>query len=188
MVDAKDDLSLPADFDKLGHRARIIDLQNIAHRFSETSLFFTARRPKTNIPEQARPALPSAVSGVGWYIAFVSLLGIDPPRPTADGVARWIAVYSLGGNFLFTVSTSLRHSASSSLTPGVMMSFSPSIGAFVTNRQGNLNSTIPHVPQLLDRLIRFGSRGSEFARLCYVTYLFILRPHRKLYCYKSPAK
>ena len=101
---AKEDLQLPGNFGRLGPKARIIALRNIAPD-SQQLLRFLSIGAQANISEQVRSTHPSAASGIGCYFSFCSLFAIAPIPPTTEAVAQWIAACYRGERFSYIWAT-----------------------------------------------------------------------------------
>ena len=172
---AAGDLNLPENFGRLGPKARIIALQNIAPD-SQPLLRFLPIGAQANILEQVRSTLPCVASGVGCYLSFCSLLAIAPFPPTTEGVARWSALFPPGKTF----SIYLSHLAKACQLLGFDSSWKTDVIIAICkglkNKPSGKNRFHNSLePPLLDKIIRKESWASEFARLCFVAYLFMLR-------------
>ena len=171
---AKELIGLPMDFEALGPIARISALQ-AATPDSQHLLRFLSAGAQSNILEQVRLTLPQVASGVACYLAFCSLLSIAPFPPISPIVRQWSAVFSHGKTFalyinhlmkachLLSIDTSWRDEGVKAIVKG--LSNKP--------RKCRFSNSLP--PESLDSLIRSESWESPFARLCYVSYLFMLR-------------
>ena len=172
---AMKELALPDDFLKLGPKARIIALQNVAPD-SQQLLRFLSAGAQANILEQVRLSLPSVASGVGCYLSFCSLLAIAPFPPTSDTVARWSTVFSAGKTF----SIYLGHLSKACQLMNIDCSWRND--TIVAIAKGLKNKPMARDkfensldPKILDRIVRAETWASEFARICFVTFLFMLR-------------
>ena len=169
------DLQLPENFSKLGPKARIIALQNVVPE-SQALYRFLSIGAQANILEQVRLTLPAVSSGISCYLSFCSLLAVAPFPPSTECVARRSAVSPPGKTF----SLYLGHLAKACFLLGFDLSwkneFINSIAKGLKNKpseRAKFHNSLE--PSTLDRIIRHETWGSEFARLCYVTYLFMLR-------------
>ena len=175
LANAAVDLQLPENFGRLGPKARIIALQNLAPD-SQPLLRFLSVGAQANILEQVRSTLPSVSSGIGCYLSFCSLLAIAPFPPTAEVVAQWSAVFPPGKTFSIYLSHLSKAcnllGFDSSWKNEVILSIAKGIRNRPTGKDKFHNSL---EPASLERIIRHESWESEFARLRYVTYLFMLR-------------
>ena len=57
-----------------------------------------------NIPQQVRPSLHGAASGVKGYVVFCRLINVTPFPPLAIYFVRWTALFSTGRTFCLHVS------------------------------------------------------------------------------------
>ena len=175
LTDAAKDLQLPENSPRLGPKARIIALQNIMPD-SQQLLRFLSAGAQNNILEQVRSTLPCVASGIGCYLAFCSLLAIAPFPSTTEIVARWRALFKPGK----TYSIYLGHLSKACNLMGFDSSWKNevihAIAKGLKNKPSGKNRFHNSLePPILDRILRHESWNSEFARLCYVTYLFMLR-------------
>ena len=183
---SQDALGLPDSFLKLGPKARILALQNTTPD-SQQLLRFLSIGAQANILEQVRLSLPSVASGVSCYLSFCTLLNIAPFPPTTETVARWSALFSPGK----TYSIYINHLVKACHLMGIDISWRTELIFSIAKGLSNKPSTKIKfhnslTPTILDRIIRSESWDSEFARLCYVTYLFMLRlPSEALALYRA---
>ena len=172
---SKEDLGLPIAFEKLGPAAKINALRQ-ATPDSQQLLRFLSAGAQSNILEQVRDTMGSVASGVSCYLSFCALLGIAPFPPSATIVARWSAIFSPGK----TYSLYLGHlnkacqllEIDSSWRTDTVKAIAKGLANKPTGEERFRNSL---TPSLLGRLIRAESWESAFSRLCYVSYLFLLR-------------
>ena len=173
--ESKEALGLPMDFDQLGPIARIAALQ-AATPDSQHLLRFLPAGARSNILQQAKLTLPSVASGVACYFAFCLLLSIAPFPPTNAIVRQRSAMFGAGGTFalyanrlskachLLNIDTSWRGECIRAICKGV---------ANKTPLRQRLSNSL--TPQILGSLIRAESWEPPFARLCYISFLFVLR-------------
>ena len=86
------------DFEQLGPTARIDALQADTPD-SQHLLRFLSDGAQSNILHQVKHTLPSAASGAACYLAFSSLLSIDPFPPTNAIVRQRSAMFGAGKTF-----------------------------------------------------------------------------------------
>ena len=175
LKESKEDIGLPNSFEKLGPAAKINALKQ-ATPDSQQLLRFLSAGAQSNILEQVRATLPSVASGVSCYLSFCALLGIAPFPPSADVVARWSAIFAPGKTYslylshlskacqLMEIDSSWRTDTVRGIAKG--LANKPSLKARFHNSL---------TPAILDRLMKKESWDSEFARLCFVSFLFMLR-------------
>ena len=175
LANHKEALGLPENYENLGPAARITALQN-ATPDSQRLLRFLSAGAQSNILQQVRSTLPSVASGVRCYLSFCTLLGVAPFPPTMEGVARWSTVFSPGKTFALYVN----HLVKACHLMGIDNSWKTDI--ITALAKGLRNKVNPRVrfhnslaPKILDKIIRHETWSSELARLCYVTFLFLLR-------------
>ena len=186
--DSKEALGLPMDFDQLGPIARISALQ-AATPDSQHLLRFLSAGAQSNILEQVKHTLPSVASGVACYFAFCSLLSIAPFPPTNTIVRHWSAMFSAGKTFALyvnhlTKACQLLHIDTSWKDDGIRAICKGLANKTITKQRFSNSIT----PQILDSLIRAESWESPFARLCYISFLFMLRvPSEALPLIRAPV-
>ena len=172
---AAEDLQLPEKFPRMGTKARIIALQNAAPDTQQLYRFLSIGA-QANILEQVRPTLPSVASGIGRYLSFCSILAISPFPTTSEVVARWGAISPPGETF----SIYLSHLSEACFLMGFDISWENdiilAIAKGLRNKPDNRDKFHNSLgPTTLGRIIRHESWDSELVRLCYVTYLLMLR-------------
>ena len=168
-------LGLPANFDNLPPMARINALQGVTPD-SQHLLRFLSAGAQANILQQVRHTLPCVASGVACYLAFCSLLSIAPFPPTTKIVRQWSTIFSTGRTFAVYVNHLIRVCQLLELDCSWRDETIKAIAKGIANKE-RPTQRFPNSlsPEWLDKLIQNESWDSELARLCYVTYLFMLR-------------
>lgn len=104
---SKQSIGLPTSCQSLGPTERIAALK-AATPDSQQLLRFLSAGSHANVLQQVRLTLPSVASGVSCYLAFCSLLSIDPFPPTSAIARQWSTMFPHGRHSAFTLDTWLR--------------------------------------------------------------------------------
>ena len=175
LATAQNELGLPANFERLGPRARIFALQNVTPD-SQQLLHFLSIGAQKNILGQVRLTPPCVASGVPCYLSVCTLLNIAPFPPTTKTEARRSTVFRPGKTYVIYVEHLIKACHLVGFDIAWRTPLINSIAKGLSNKPSMRNpcrNSLTHA--ILDRIIRAESWESEFARLCFVTYLFMLR-------------
>ena len=171
----KRSLGIQDSFEQLAPAAKAKALASAA---SDTPLLsrFLDLSAQLNVLQIVRNSLPSVAAGVQGYVDFCALIQVPPFPPTSLIILRWSALFSAGKTFGMYV----RHVEKACLLLGLGVDWrSPAVTAAITglNNAPRLRSRFTNILSFPDlhRFIGHETLQSEFGRLGFLAFLFLLR-------------
>ena len=172
---AKAELGLGEKFDLAGPAARIRMLERA--KFSpETLNSFLNTGAQVNTLRQVQGSLRSVASGVQCWASFCDLVDAPYFPPTAALVLRWSTVFNPGRSFGGYVAHLAKACQLLNIPPTWYNSAVRGVIHGLENAQDVSFKFENYITKRIFRLIlAHETLNSEFGRLCYLAYVFILR-------------
>ena len=172
---ARERLELPPNFEQLGPAARLKVLRDsTADR--EDIKSFLHHGSRVNILKKVERSLGPVASGLQGYLNFCELLHVSPFPPRASTLVNWSTLFTAGRTF----QAYLSHVKTACLVAGYDTScFTPEVLAAARGLKNSLHrgsQSINYIwKESLLKIIAREDLSHEFSRLCFISYVFLLR-------------
>ena len=168
-------LNLSDDFASLGPAAKVRRLEAVASDQALLSRFLETGA-NANVLQQVRSSLPAVAAGLQGYLAFCRLIRVQPFPPLPATLCQWSTLFRGGRTF----SLYLSHLEKVCAVLGVDAHWRTAPVIAAVRGLINLGSARERFHNVLSsedfqRFMRHETFTSEFGRLGYVSYLFVLR-------------
>ena len=181
------EMTLPADFDKLGPAAKIRKLNELSCSSTAITSFLNTGA-QLNLLRQVQDSLSSVASGIQCYGSFCDLEDVPYFPPSAEIVLRWSALFSPGRSFGMYVS----HLTKACQLLGYGMEWrSSAVQGAVKGLANAMDMSLKFDNymnlKLFRRVILAETLSTDFGKFMYLSFIFVLRgPSEALPAKRAP--
>ena len=172
---ARRSLTLNEDYDKAGPAARIRLLQSLKADPTDITSFLNTGA-QVNTLRQVQGSLRSVASGVQCWASFCDLVGAPYFPPTSSLILRWSTLFKPGRTFGGYVAHLAKACQLLDIPP---LWYNSAVRGVISGLENAQDVSFKFENYIFKRLFRkilaHETLSSEFGRLCYLAYVFILR-------------